>query len=134
MRALTALHMELNAGASAEGMAKFAEVVDLCWAIAWCPQSDVLTVSSRKDAIDKLKDANGEIDPKSPEKIKGLFAAVVGEEVAEKCLKRTANKDVKDQLLKNTGGAFDAGAFGLPWFACKLMLLLLGSGVSDRIE
>jgi len=33
-------------------------------------------------------------------------------------VKRATEKDVKEQLVRNTGQAFEEGAFGIPWFQC----------------
>lgn len=91
----------------------------MLWAALWCPQSPVLLQSTRKDAFDKVRDSAGEFDIKNPEILKALLAAVVGDELAEKSVRRTAEKDVKDGLIANTNRAFEVGAFGIPWYECE---------------
>ena len=119
MRTLTALQMNTSTSTSSEGNEKFAQALEVLWAALWCPNSDVLRNASRKDAIDKLRDANGDFDIKGPETLKGLLATVIGEDEAAKCVQSTAQKEVKDGLIANTNRAFEAGAFGIPWFECE---------------
>lgn len=106
MRALTALSIEV------EGEV-LARAVDVLWAALWYPQAEMLRNA-------KCRDGNGGFDVKDPEALKALLALVdgVSEELAERCVKRTAEKDVKDRLLANTNQAFEQGAFGMPWFQC----------------
>lgn len=108
-RALTALKME--SGEDKEDLC--AKVIDVFWAALWCPESKVLS-----DLKGKGLDKDGEFDVKNAKVLEGLMASVVGSEVASKVIGRIAEKDVKDKLLKNTGEAFEAGAFGLPWYSC----------------
>ena len=107
MRALVALQMDLGAD-RAEDVAK---VVEVLWAMLWNP--DAVTVQELRDEGGK-----GDFDVKSVEQLKALMGTVVGGDVAERVMARIGEKDVKDQLSENTKKAFEAGAFGLPWFHC----------------
>lgn len=103
MRALTALHSEVDNDS-------FAKVLDVLWAGLWCPDNV-------PDGLQGLR-KDGEFNLKDLEVLNGLMGSVVGKDVAERAVGRTSEKEVKDQLLANTNMAFEAGAFGLPWFQC----------------
>jgi 2-hydroxychromene-2-carboxylate isomerase len=50
------------------------------------------------------------------EVVRAVLSSAVGEQVAKEAVEGTQLKAVKDRLSRNTQEAFDAGAFGLPWF------------------
>ncbi|OJJ44631.1 hypothetical protein ASPZODRAFT_134712 [Penicilliopsis zonata CBS 506.65] len=53
-----------------------------------------------------------------PEGFLPVLEKVLGTEVAHEVLKASNQQDTKNLLSANTGQAFKAGAFGLPWFEC----------------
>lgn len=108
MRALVALQMELGSDLTED----YAKVVEVFWAMLWSPDSV-------KDQSMRDENGKGEFDVKSVEQLKVLMSSVVGEEVAGKVMGKIGEKVVKDQLTGNTQRAFEAGAFGLPWFECE---------------
>lgn len=105
MRALVALQMEA-------GPEEVAKVTEAFWAMIWNP-----------DAVkaDELRDegGKGEFDVKSAETLKKVMGGIVGTDLAGRVMGRIGEKDVKDRLSANTQRAFEAGAFGLPWFECE---------------
>lgn len=113
MRVLTALSLEKGVGQDI-----FAKAVDVLWACLWCPESNVLKQLQSVGDIDKARGSDGEFDLKNAQIIQKLLAAVVGEDVAAKVVGQVGEKEVKDGLMSNTTRAFEAGAFGLPWFDC----------------
>ena len=51
--------------------------------------------------------------------VAAVLASAVGEKIAKEAMQRAQTKEIKDALIKNTEDAFEAGAFGLPWFEGK---------------
>lgn len=47
-----------------------------------------------------------------------VLQKALGEELASKVLEGMNGKDAKARLMANTDGAFEGGAFGLPWWEC----------------
>ncbi|KAJ5636703.1 uncharacterized protein N7484_010016 [Penicillium longicatenatum] len=54
----------------------------------------------------------------SPERFFAVLENELGQELTKKIQDTLVTSDVKAALLENTQRAFDAGAFGLPWFEC----------------
>ncbi|TKA26286.1 hypothetical protein B0A50_05065 [Salinomyces thailandicus] len=54
-----------------------------------------------------------------PEVFQPLLAKVLGEEVAAEMVKKGGEAEAKGLLSKNTEDAFQAGAFGLPYFVAE---------------
>src|ERR1700760_4329312 len=51
--------------------------------------------------------------------VASVLASAVGEDIAKEAMQQAQTKEIKDALIKNTDEAFEAGAFGLPWFEGK---------------
>jgi 2-hydroxychromene-2-carboxylate isomerase len=51
--------------------------------------------------------------------VASVLASAVGEDIAKEAMQQAQTKEIKDALIKNTNEAFEAGAFGLPWFEGK---------------
>lgn len=63
-------------------------------------------------------------EPTKPENLQAIVRTVVGsDEEATKVIERTKSDEVKGLLSENTQKAFKDGAFGLPWFVGKLLVL-----------
>ena len=45
-----------------------------------------------------------------------VLSSAVGEKIAKEAMQAAQTKEIKDALTNNTQEAFEAGAFGLPWF------------------
>lgn len=121
-RALVALKKELELGEGDEGKGKgremYGKVIELFWAALWAPDQVKELVTGDRKVVEGLRDENGDFDIKDAKVLEGLMGSVVGEEVAKRVIGRIGEKEVKDQLVKNTGEAFEKGAFGMPWFQC----------------
>ncbi|KAK4119974.1 HCCA isomerase/glutathione S-transferase kappa [Parathielavia appendiculata] len=53
-----------------------------------------------------------------PEVLKETLVGLFGKEEAEKILTESTTAQGKQALMANTDRAFEAGAFGIPWFEC----------------
>ncbi|KAK5076970.1 hypothetical protein LTR64_005551 [Lithohypha guttulata] len=104
-RALTSLSLEVD-------QEQLAKAADVFWAAMWCPQAEVLK------GIKEGRNEHGEFDTKDPKTLETLLSAVLDGEIAKKVMGSIGEKQVKDLLVANTNGAFEKGAFGLPWFEC----------------
>lgn len=107
MRSLIALQMELGE----DGNEQVAQVLDAFWAMVWNP--DAVKNQDLRDEGGK-----GEFDIKNVDTLKAVMGGIVDKDVAERVVKKIGEAKVKDQLGANTQRAFEAGAFGLPWFEC----------------
>lgn len=48
--------------------------------------------------------------------MQSILSSAVGETIANEALEKAQTKEIKDGLIANTQEAFEAGAFGVPWF------------------
>jgi len=74
-------------------------------------------------ALDKLYEAlwtePNESEITDPKCFARVLGPVLGDELVKKHVDRLATPEVKKQLLTNTDGSFNNGAFGLPHFQCE---------------